>query len=158
MRDNQADQPITISPRIIANRSSFDLIRLDKKWVTAEMMPRWYRACDKPGKGLVDDDLRGILPDLYSHFPQPGEPTHQEMPVLLKQGQDIGEHKHPEWTLIYYVYIGDPAVPIVIDTHVIRPENGSAVLLPPGTPHRVPKSASPIPRLSLALRWKVNGK
>ena len=151
-----AEVSITIPAGIVINRGDRPwriIDDIDPKWSNPELTDRWFAACAKPGKGIVDDELRGILPELYAYFPQPGKAFKQEMPVLLGRGQNIGSHCHPQMTLIYYVQIGDPAPGIVIDGTEIQPERGSAVLIAPNTHHRVPRSLSMTNRLSIALRW-----
>ncbi len=132
------------------------VIQVDKKWLEVPL-ERWLHACRNSHLGIQDDELAGILPALYSHFPQPGKATHVETPVILSQGKDIGVHQHPQWLLIYYVHVGDPPCAVIVENERVIPENGTALLLRPGVVHGVELSCSVTPRLSLALRWKCSG-
>ena len=113
---------------------------------------QWLRACRRPIT-FEQSELAGILPELQALFPQPGWITHPAIPVIVKHGDEITEHAHPQWTLVLYIALGDPPVPVIIEDETWQPERGQVLLLPPRTPHRVPKSESLAWRLSLALRW-----
>ena len=133
--------------------------KLNPYWVEAFPLARWLKACETPAWGIQDDALREILPELYLLFPQPGVPAHDEMPVIIKKGGEIAMHAHPEWTLLYYVNLGDPVCAVMIDLGDevcrVEPERGTAIMLAPNVQHAVEKSESVEPRLSIALRWKM---
>ena len=132
------------------------VIPIDKKWLEVPL-DRWIYACRNSHKGIQDQELRGVLPDLYQHFPQPGKATHVETPVIIEEGKQIGAHQHSQWAMLYYVSIGDPPCAIIVDGGRVIPEVGSAILLEPGVIHSVELSYSVTPRLSIALRWKYLG-
>ncbi len=94
--------------------------------------------------------------ELFKLFPQPGKPRFEKevLTVWTRRGQQIHTHSHPEWTLVYYVTVGDPVCAIMVDGERVEPQPGCALLLPPDTPHSVEVSKSVEPRLSIALRWE----
>lgn len=122
-------------------------------WLEAFPVQRWFDACAVPGKGIQDDDLRPLLDELYALFPQPGMPAYQEVPVLVEYGKDIGPHRHPEHTVVYYVDVGDPVCAILVNDKRIEPVPGTAIWMAPDVLHSVEKSVSERPRLSIAVRW-----
>lgn len=126
--------------------------QIDELWASYPR-ERWLAACAYPGGGIRDAELREILPVLYALFPQPGEQAHKEIPVRMLYGQAIDAHRHPEWTLVYYVDPGEPAVAIIVEGMRIEPAANTAILLPPMAEHSVEKSRSHRQRLSIALRW-----
>ena len=126
------------------------IIRLDDCW--GRFLPEtWQAAMMPPSHGLDHPVLRGILPQLKIHFPHPGKESHQEMPVILQPGKEIGPHSHPEWTIIYF--IDAEQTPIIVDGMAIYPANNTAIRIPPNVQHAVAKNKTSGPRLSLALRW-----
>ena len=121
------------------------LLRSDAQWLAASKHPAIFE----------QSELVGILPALYDLFPQPGWCTHPAIPVIIRHGDEITTHSHPEWTLVLYLMLGDPPVPVIIEGDTQQPQRGQVVMLPPGTDHSVPKSESIAWRLSLALRWQT---
>jgi len=103
--------------------------------------------------GIIDPELQPILGDLYALFPQPGEKRHVERLVIVYENRSLARHRHPEWTLVFYIDVGDPVCNIMVNDEEVFIKPGMAVLMPPRTPHAVPRSFSKRPRLSLALRW-----
>lgn len=114
---------------------------------------KWIDAVPIVAAGIQDPELRPILDDLYALFPQPGEKRHMERLVVVERGRSISSHRHPEYTLVFYIDVGDPVVPIICGGEEIEISSGMVVVLPPNTLHSVPKSYSDRPRVSLALRW-----
>ena len=115
---------------------------------------QWLAACRRPIT-FQKSELAGILPELYALFPQPGAPSHPAIPVIIRHGDQVAVHHHKQWTLILYLALGDPPVPVIIERVPLEPQRGQVILLPPYTAHAVPKSKSLAWRLSLALRWNT---
>ena len=103
---------------------------------------------------IENPKFRALLPGLYAQLPQPGEPTHEAVQVVIEKGGYIAARKHPEWTLSYYVDPGDPPVAICIKGERIEPHAGQVLILEPETMHCVERSRSERARVSLALRWR----
>lgn len=134
------------------------IIRVSERWgwngdiTTAD----WLAAMTPISQGLRGDGFDGLLDELASHFPQPGRPTHREMPVILAPGKEIRPHAHPEWTMVYF--IDAEGSPIVINGQAVWPANNTAILLPPEIPHWVLTNNTERPRISLALRWETENE
>ena len=128
------------------------IIACDPKWV-AFPVAQWIAAFQKPGRGIMDDDLAPIVNELLRHFPAPGGQTHREVPVIVKHSKLIAEHRHPEHVIIYYP-VGHPAK-LLTEYGDYSPIENTAVYMPPNTLHSVERNTTKLPRLSLALRWKT---
>jgi len=119
---------------------------------------RWIDSVPRQRDGIADDELRPILKELYALFPQPGEPSHIERLVIVNITRRIASHKHPQHTLVFYIDVGDPVVPLLCNGESIDIAAGMAILMPPNMLHAVAHSYSKRPRVSLALRWKQEWK
>lgn len=134
---------------------NYEIFSVDPKWQDYSL-ERWFDAVNPPGKGISDMELVDIIDELFALLPG-GErfitsAGFSVVPVVIEKGGVIFEHKHPEHTLIYYVDVGDPPCAIIVAGERVIPEAGTAIYLPPGTPHAVELSKSETPRLSLAIR------
>ena len=130
------------------------ILRLPDIWSRIEPW-EWLEHMSPPSRGLqstADLDFTHLLKQLRAYAPPGTTESHQIIPVILLPGKVIGEHKHPEWTLIYF--IDAEQGPIIVDGVRIYPANNTALLLQPMTPHEVARNHMPTPRLSLALRFK----
>lgn len=144
--------------------------------IILEKMPEWIHALTPeaffevararpPGLGK-DPKFLDLQRAMRAMVPVPGDTWVHDIDVLIEphQGNHQGQrwHDHPEWTCIYYVDPGDPAVPIRIRTEVeiieITPEAGDCLVMPPDLEHRVANSDSTIPRLSFAMLVPVPGR
>lgn len=100
----------------------------------------------------LSQEIRNCIPD-------DGE-IHSDIPVVVPQGSKHNAqvpHKHFEWTAIYYVDLGDPPCPILIDGIPVLPEPGDVVVLEPNTLHEVETSKSERERISFAMRVYPGG-
>jgi len=119
------------------------------------LLDTWYHAARKrlAVPGLLDSSfdvfksqMRGLIPVPWTHRGRP------EVAVVLKQGESLKEHEHPEWTLLYYVTFGNHERGTVwIDDKAHIVEADSAVLLNPGVKHEVKAVPSSL-RFSVAFR------
>ena len=116
----------------------------------------WLHFMTPPSKGLRGAFGEDLLSDLRKHQPINTTENHDPMPVISQPGKTVGLHQHPEWTLIYFIDAED--TPLLVEDLLIWPANNTAILLPPGTPHSVRINTMDRPRLSLALRFKPNGR
>ena len=128
------------------------------KWANRFPTQRWIDAMPRAADGIQDKELRPVLDDLYELFPHPGQASHIERLVTVMRGRELRAHKHPQHTLVFYIDVGDPPVPIIVSGEEIKISPGMAVLMPPHTLHAVPKSHSDRPRVSIALRWTKEWK
>ena len=116
----------------------------------------WDQIMSAPAAGLPKAPLTfTLLGRMRELVPKPGHDVHSVVPLRWLRGDEVAEHAHPEWTVIFYAQLGDPPVPVIIDGEVYTPAPGECLVLPPNTPHAVPKSHSDIPRISIAMRVKV---
>ena len=117
--------------------------------VAADYLLERMTPASKGMRGAIGEQLLG---DLRKHQPINTTENHDPMPVILQPGKHVAPHKHPEWTLIYFIDAEE--VPLTVENLAVYPANNTAILLPPGTPHSVRINTMDRPRLSLALRFK----
>ncbi len=131
-----------------------DAIKIDLPHLLGFTVEQWFQASPYHNKRLINPAIEKELEKLFDYFPIPGKPRTEDpiITVITKRGGLTPTHTHPEWTMIYYVTVGDPTVAIVVDGEREVPEPGMAFLLWPHTPHSVEKSKSAEVRLSIALR------
>ena len=134
------------------------IIRLPD-WYGSMPIITWLDSMTPPSKGLRGGLGKSLLNDLRLYRPDDTTENHKPMPVILAPGKHIAEHKHPEWTLIYFIDAEEVQLAIGggdtgNEPMLIYPANNTAILLPPGTPHSVRINTMDRPRLSLALRFK----
>ena len=115
----------------------------------------WDAIMRNPAAGLPVVSSSMFLAQMRELVPKPGHDVHSVVPLRWLRGDEVAEHTHPEWTVIFYAQLGDPPVPVIIDGEVYTPEPGECLVLPPNTPHAVPRSHSDTPRISIAMRVKV---
>ncbi len=109
-----------------------------------------------PTNGLADCPGNwGLIGAMRGCIDKPGHDIHSVVPVVWQRGQGVHEHTHPEHTVIFYVDLGDPPVPILLRDGPYTPERGETLILGPGEPHGVPTSHSKRPRICVALRVLV---
>ena len=126
------------------------IIRLTD-WFEGVATDYWLDHMMPPSKGLRGAIGEQLLGDLRKHQPANTTENHDPMPVILQPGNSIGEHSHPEWTLIYFIDAEE--VPLSVREIMFYPANNIAILLDPDTPHCVGTNNTDRPRLSLALRF-----
>ena len=131
------------------------IIRLTD-WFEEVAADYWLERMTPPGKGLRGAIGEQLLCDLRKHQPINTTENHDPMPVILQPGKHVAPHRHPEWTLIYFIDAEE--VPLTVENLAVYPANNTAILLPPGTPHSVRINTMDRPRLSPALRFKPNGR
>ena len=127
------------------------IIRLPD-WYGSMPIITWLDSMTPPSKGLRGGLGKSLLNDLRLYRPDDTTENHDPMPVILQPGKHVAPHKHPEWTLIYFIDAEE--VPLTVENLAVYPANNTAILLPPGTPHSVRINTMDRPRLSLALRFK----
>ena len=130
------------------------IIRLPD-WYQDVQTSAWLYNMTPPRKGLRGEVGKHLLADLREHQPERTTENHDPMPVILAPGKHVAPHKHPEWTLIYFIDAEE--VPLTVENLAVYPANNTAILLPPGTPHSVRINTMDRPRLSLALRFAPDG-
>ena len=123
---------------------------LDPYWLEFDQAT-WLHACRRPGQGLLG--FSPLLVELTALFPHPGHATHKEMPVVLRPGKDIAVHAHKEHLLIYYPF--EHVCALLVDNIRYEPSANTAVYLPPGANHSVETNHTQTPRISVALRWRL---
>ena len=131
------------------------IIRLPD-WYAEIHTDTWLHNMMPPSKGLRGEVGKILLNALRLYRPDDTTENHDPMPVILQPGKGVAPHKHPEWTLIYFIDAEE--VPLTVENLAVYPANNIAILLPPGTPHSVRINTMDRPRLSLALRFKPNGR
>lgn len=114
----------------------------------------WGRMDKFAGAGIPSGSLRKweFLGAMRELLPFPGEDIHSVVPLVWHKGDSVAPHVHPEHTLIYYVRLGSPPVPVIVEREPVLPKPGELIILPPGTKHAVPTSHSVTTRLAIAMR------
>ena len=97
------------------------------------------------------DEFKPLLKSMRECVPVPGDDWVKDIHVLVEQGTGIAEHKHDEWTAIFYVDPGDPPCAILIEGERVIPEAGQLFVLLPGVMHAVEISHSERTRISFAM-------
>lgn len=123
-------------------------------WLPIVQSWDWDHMRRFPGAGIPDDDERvwQFLGDMRDMIERPGHDIHSVVPLVWHKGEGVSIHWHPEYTLIFYVQLGDPPVPIVLENGVYTPQPGETLILSPNTAHQVPPSLSDAPRIAIAMR------
>ena len=121
-------------------------------WYGLYSASTWLKGMTPPSKGLRGQLGERLLNDLRLYRPDNTTENHPPMPVILQPGKHITEHRHPEWTLVYFIDAED--VCLTVQDAFIYPANNTAMLLSPNELHGVAKNKTDRPRLSLALRFK----
>ena len=120
----------------------------------------WEHMRKYPGAGIPRGSMRKweLLGRMREMVSKPGEDIHSVVPLVWHRGEKVQVHVHPEHTVIFYVALGDPPVPIILGRdendkgELYTPEPGETLVLPPDTLHGVPRSMSATPRLAIAMR------
>lgn len=127
-------------------------------------LPHWvvdvdrYNGFDR-AKGLSNKpEFYPLLKEIRSLIPVDGDDWVHHIEVEVKPGQKNHmaqrHHKHSEWTAVFYVKVGDPPVPIIVEGEEITPAPGDVIIMPPHTDHCVAPSHSKTDRLSFAMLVK----
>lgn len=100
----------------------------------------------KQTRRVLPGEMDELLSEMRAHVPKEGGDYIKAISVVLRQGEQIKEHVHPEHTVLYYI---EPTGPIVVNGDTYQPKKGEFLYLKPGTPHAVPKVRET--RVSLAM-------
>ena len=93
----------------------------------------------------------GMAESIRDYFPVEGDNWSKALPVVISKGSNIKEHKHSEWTGVFYVDLGDPPCAIIIEGERVEPQKGDLIIMEPNTLHSVEQSASNRDRISFAM-------
>ena len=100
--------------------------------------------------------FKPLLNDIRACIPVDGtDDWTKDIHVIVEEGKRIPEHKHAEWTAIFYVDVGDPPCAILIEDERVIPKPGDVVVLRPDTRHEVEISKSERERISFAMLVEV---
>lgn len=136
------------------------------KWIHEIPVEAFFECAKTRPHGLGKDDrFEGLQADMRSAIPVPGREWVHDIEVLIDPAQTNHQgqawHAHSEWTAVFYVAPGTPAVPIEVNldgkVDSIYPYPGDCVIMAPGVQHRVAPSKSTTPRLSFAMLVQVPG-
>lgn len=99
-----------------------------------------------PELGVVVPAMRKLIP-----LPEDTYPEYRESRKILHKGKHVAAHSHIEWVALFYVDLGEPPLPVFIDSVEVMPKAGDCVVIPPNVPHHTELSESPRPRILTAL-------
>ena len=101
-------------------------------------------------KNIAKDERAGpFLKALRAFVPKEGDDFVKAVSVAIGPGKEIKTHRHPEWTVLYYV---DPCeTPIIIGGAPYLPQVGEVLVLEPNADHSVPKNVTDRVRIKLAM-------
>ncbi len=99
-----------------------------------------------PQFGMLQSAMRSMVP-----VPGGDDWTKDVAVVIQPHGPPVVTHRHPEWTVIYYVDPGTPPVAVIVDGVRIEPKRGMMLAMAPNTPHHVERSKSTTRRISFAM-------
>ena len=113
----------------------------------------WMRvAVMKSGLGDSGEHFAQTLKQhMRSLIPVKGGDIIRDLQVIVREGDNLKKHAHPQWACIYYISSGNPPVALMVGDERVEPEAGMFVVLSPGTEHSIEMSKSEDIRLGFAM-------
>lgn len=108
----------------------------------------YVKCVEQPPRGLskLQPDTVAVMRDLI-----PVEGPYYESHKLLRSGDDVAAHTHPEWVALWYADPGSPPHPIIIESESVQPAPGECIVLAPGVEHFVERYYSKHARILFAV-------
>ena len=104
---------------------------------------------------IGNDEAPELFARMREYVPVPGDTWKEAYCVRLFPGEEIPDHTHEEWVVLYYPDPGE--TPVTVEGVPVPLNAGDFFVVPPGVVHAVPVHTGTRPRISIAMKVPKEG-